>query len=290
MSTQELKPFYREVQTHYDLSNAFFFLFLDDTHTYSCAYFKEDDYSLEEAQLAKIDLALGKCELEPGQRLLDIGCGWGSTLRRAAEKWGADAIGLTLSENQHQHVCRDLAEDPPAEGSAAARLMGWEEFEEPVDRIVSIGAFEHFRRERYAEFFRRCRQILPDDGRMLLHSIVLPEKEDYRRHGVEIDGESVMFYKFLAKKIFPGGQLVAPHVVVEHAERQGFRLERMQSLQPHYARTLQIWAARLAAARSQAIELRGEEVYERYMKYLTGCAKYFASRHVDVLQFTLAVA
>jgi cyclopropane-fatty-acyl-phospholipid synthase len=287
------RPFFEQVQAHYDLSDDFFALFLDPSMTYSCAYFERKDMTLEEAQMAKIDLALGKCDVRPDMRLLDIGCGWGSTARRAAERFGVNVVGLTLSHHQHEHALRSLESLP---GGAADRiefrLQGWEEFDEPVDRIVSIGAFEHFRKERYAEFFARCRAILPDDGggRMLLHTIVQTDWDALRRAGIAVTHEDVLFAKFIREKIFPGGQLCTPQIVIDHAERAGFRVVQTQSLRPHYARTLDMWAANLRAARRQATGLTSPEVYEMYMKYLTGCASYFRSGHDDVIQFTCACA
>ncbi len=142
MSTN-LTPHFDDVQSHYDLSDDFYGLFLDPSHTYSCAYFERDDMTLEEAQLAKIDLSLGKLGLEPGMTLLDVGCGWGATLRRAIERYDVNVIGLTLSKNHAAHAQKLLDElDSPR--SKQVLLEGWEQFHEPVDRIVPIGAFEHF--------------------------------------------------------------------------------------------------------------------------------------------------
>src|SRR6201746_2685052 len=150
---KELNPHFEDVQAHYDLSDDFFRLFLDPTQTYSCAYFEPDDLTLEEAQYAKIDLSLGKLGLQPGMTLLDIGCGWGATMRRAVEKYDVNVVGLTLSKNQAAHVQRSFdAMDNPR--SKQVLLAGWEEFSEPVDRIVSIGAFEHFGTDRYGDFFK----------------------------------------------------------------------------------------------------------------------------------------
>ena len=135
-----LHPHFEDVQAHYDLSDEFFRLWLDPTQTYSCAYFERDDMTLEEAQQAKIDLALGKLGLEPGMTLLDVGCGWGSTMMRAVERYDVNVVGLTLSENQKAHVEKVFAaSDSPR--SKRVLLEGWERFDEPVDRIVSIGAF-----------------------------------------------------------------------------------------------------------------------------------------------------
>src|SRR6201746_2409801 len=150
---RKLTPHFADVQAHYDLSDEFFGLFLDPTQTYSCAYFERDDMTLEEAQVAKIDLALGKLGLEPGLTLLDVGCGWGATMRRAVEKYDVNVVGLTLSKNQAAHVQKSFdAMDNPR--SKQVLLAGWEEFSEPVDRIVSIGAFEHFGTDRYGDFFK----------------------------------------------------------------------------------------------------------------------------------------
>ncbi len=121
----KLSPFFENVQAHYDVSDAFYALFLDPSLTYSCAYFEPEGVSLEEAQLAKIDLSLGKLKLQPGMRLLDIGCGWGATARRAAERHGAKVIGLTLSRNQAAHVEAAARREPTSSGSVEARLQGW---------------------------------------------------------------------------------------------------------------------------------------------------------------------
>src|SRR3954470_6509161 len=161
----DLTPHFEDVQSHYDLSDYFYRLFLDSTQTYSCAYFERDDMTLEEAQLAKIDLSLGKLGLRPGMTLLDIGCGWGATMRRAVERYDVNVIGLTLSENQLEYAEKALAAmDSPR--SARVLLAGWEQFDEPVDRIVSIGAFEHFGNDRWDPFFAMTHAVLPDDGVM----------------------------------------------------------------------------------------------------------------------------
>ena len=279
-----LRPFYRDVQAHYDLSDQFYRLFLDPSMMYSCAYFRDERMSLAAAQQAKIDLSLNKCDLWPDMRLLDIGCGWGSTALRAAQCFGVRVDGLTLSRNQHAFASRRARGDH----RVTFRLQGWEEFDEPVDRIVSIGALEHFRIERYGEFFQRCRRILPADGRMMVHSIVHGNKETLQPGFAEFDHELVLFMKFIAKEIFPGGQVPPREAVLEHAAEAGFQLVQLQSLRPHYARTLDCWAANLTRAREQALELVSPDVYERYMRYLTGCAHYFRTGHCDVVQFTFA--
>ncbi len=144
-----------EVQFHYDISNDFFKLWQDPTQTYSCAYFERDDMSLEEAQMAKVDLSLGKLGLQPGMTLLDIGCGWGSTIMRAVDKYDVNVIGLTLSENQKQHIEDHWFANSKSNRHMEVRLQPWEDFDEPVDRIVSIGAFEHFGFNKYDDYFKK---------------------------------------------------------------------------------------------------------------------------------------
>ena len=284
--TQDLKPHFEDVQSHYDLSDNFYRLFLDPTQTYSCAYFERDGMTLEEAQLAKIDLSLGKLGLEPGMTLLDIGCGWGAVLLRAIEKYDVNVIGLTLSENQKAHVQKALdKQDSPR--SKRVLLQGWEQFDEPVDRIVSIGAFEHFGRDRYDEFFKMAYRVLPADGVMMLHTIIKPTDEEFAERGLKLTMSLVRFSKFIMDEIFPGGDLPKPTTVAEHAAKAGFRLTREQRLREHYAKTLDIWADALRKREAEAVEIQSREVYDRYMKYLTGCADLFRGGYTDICQFTL---
>jgi cyclopropane-fatty-acyl-phospholipid synthase len=284
--TQKLMPHFDNVQAHYDLSDDFFRLFLDPTQTYSCAYFQREDMSLEEAQIAKIDLALGKLDLQPGMTLLDVGCGWGATMRRAIEKYDVNVVGLTLSKNQAAHVQQSFAE-MDSRRSRRVLLEGWEAFSEPVDRVVSIGAFEHFGHDRYDGFFAMAHSVLPTDGVMLLHTITGLTRKQISDQGLPISIEMARFVKFILTEIFPGGRLPSIDMVEEHSAKAGFTLSRRQSLQQHYAMTLDLWADALQAHEAEAIEIQSEEVYERYMKYLTGCADLFRSGHIDVNQFTL---
>jgi len=281
-----LEPFYEESQSIYDLSNDFFALFLGPTMGYTCSYFERDDMSLDEAQIAKFDLALGKLDLKPGMTLLDVGCGWGGAMRRAIEVYDVNVIGITLSRNQSEYSRKMLA-SIPTERTVEVRLQGWEEFDEPVDRIVSIGAFEAFKADRYPLFFERAYSILPTDGRMLLHTILAHTQKFFRDNGIKLTITDLKFARFIAAEIFPGGQLPAVEDIEELAAGSGFVLERTHLLQPHYAKTLDIWAANLAANKERAIALTSEEVYDRYMRYLTGCADFFRRGITNVGQFTL---
>ncbi|GBG39505.1 cyclopropane mycolic acid synthase family methyltransferase [Mycobacterium montefiorense] len=285
--SENLTPHFEDVQAHYDLSDDFFRLFLDPTMTYSCAYFDRlRDISLEEAQFRKIDLSLGKLGLRPGMTLLDVGCGWGATARRAIEKYDVNVVGLTLSKHQAAHVQKTFDALDTAR-SRRVLLHGWEEFDERADRIVSIGAFEHFGYDRYDDFFAMAYRTLPDDGVMMVHTITMLTAAQIMEHGLPMTEEQTSFNDFIGREIFPGGQLPAIEMVEFHASKMGFNLVRRQSLRLHYARTLDLWAAALQERRSEAIRIQSEEVYQRYMRYLTGCADAFRDGYIDVNQFTL---
>ncbi len=275
-----------EVRSHYDLSNDFFKLWQDPNQVYSCAYFERDDMSLEEAQMAKIDLSLGKLGLQPGMTLLDIGCGWGATMMRAVEKYDVNVIGLTLSENQRQHIEDYWFANSDSPRHKEVRLQPWEEFDEPVDRVVSIGAFEHFGFGKYDDYFKKTYNLMPADGVMLLHTIVIPSDEEVRERKLPLKMSTVRFIKFILDEIYPGGRLPLAAQVEEHAVKAGFKVTRVQPLRPHYARTLDTWAANLESNKDEAIAITSEEVYERFMKYLTGCADLFRNGYTDVCQFT----
>jgi cyclopropane-fatty-acyl-phospholipid synthase len=282
----ELVPHYETLQSIYDISDEFFELFLGPTFGYTCAYFERDDMTLDEAQNAKFDLALGKLNLRPGMTLLDIGCGWGGGMQRAIESHDINVIGLTLSRAQRDYAEAKLAKIPTRR-DVEVRLQGWEEFAGKVDRIVCIGALEHFGHERYDAFFEMAYNALPDDGSMLLHTICGITQDDAVRLGIPLTLRVARFVKFIMTEIFPGGRLPTVSMVQTHARNAGFQVSRVQSLQPHYARTLDQWAAALEAHRDDAIAVQSQEVYDRYMKYLTGCADLFRVGYLDVNQFTL---
>jgi cyclopropane-fatty-acyl-phospholipid synthase len=281
-----LTPDYETSQSIYDLNDDFFALFLGPTMGYTCAYFDRDDMTLDEAQVAKFDLALGKLNLEPGMTLLDVGCGWGGALELALQKYDVNVVGITLSRNQHQYTTDRLAKVSTSR-SVDIRLQGWEEFDQPVDRIVSIGAFEAFTKRRYPAFFETAYRVLPTDGRMLVHTILGHRQSYFAPHGIAITMNDLRFMRFIGKEIFPGGELPSDDDIVEFATAAGFGVERVHLLRPHYARTLDMWAANLVARRDEAIAITSETVYERYLRYLTGCADFFRRDITDIGQFTL---
>jgi cyclopropane-fatty-acyl-phospholipid synthase len=282
----DLTPYYDESQSIYDISNDFFALWLGPTMGYTCGYYERDDMNLEESQNAKFDLALGKLNLEPGMTLLDVGCGWGGAMERAVQKFDVNVIGITLSREQSEFARQRLAKLDTSR-SIEVRLQGWEEFNQPVDRIVSIGAFEAFKVERYPVFFQRAYDLLPADGRMLLHTILAHTQKFFLDNGIKLTISDLKFMRFIGKEIFPGGRLPAVEDIEVLAEQSGFTLERTHLLQQHYARTLDMWAQNLAAHRAEAIAITSPEVYDRYMKYLTGCADFFRRGITNVGQFTL---
>ncbi|MGA9488930.1 MAG: cyclopropane mycolic acid synthase family methyltransferase [Mycobacterium sp.] len=282
----ELKPFYEQSQSIYDINDDFYALFLGPTMGYTCAYFERDDMTLDEAQVAKFDLALGKLALEPGMTLLDVGCGWGGALELALQKYDVNVIGITLSRNQHRWTTERLAKVPTTR-SVDIRLQGWEEFDDKVDRIVSIGAFEAFTKKRYGAFFESAHGALPSDGRMLLHTILAHPLSYWAPHGIAITMSDLKFMRFIGQEIFPGGELPCEDDVVTFATEAGFGVERVQGLRPHYARTLDLWAANLEARRDEAIAITSEVNYDRFLRYLTGCADFFRRGITDVGQFTL---
>ncbi len=269
-----------DIQAHYDLSDDFFGLFQDPTRMYSCAYFERDDMTLEEAQIAKIDLNLDKLDLRPGMTLLDIGCGWGTTMRRAVEKYDVNVIGLTLSKNQLARAT-NVVDSLDTTRSRRVLLRGWEDFSEPVDRIVSIEAFEHFGFENYDRFFKNTFNIMPDDGRMTVQSSVAYHPYNLHERGKKITFETARFIKFMLTEIFPGGRLPSTDMMVEHGEKAGFIVPEPLSLQPHYVKTLRIWGDALEAHKDEAIAAASEENYDRYMRYLRGCEAHFADETID---------
>jgi len=281
-----MEPHFEDVQAHYDLSDDFFGTFQDPSRTYSCAFYERDDMSLEEAQMAKIDLALGKLQLQPGMTLLDVGCGWGSIMQRAVEKYDVNVIGLTLSKNQAAFA-QQLLDSIDSDRSRRVLLKGWEQFDEPVDRIVSIEAFEAFPKERYGAFFQTCHRILPNGGRMVLQTIMGHPLKRWPEMGIPITMTDLKFMRFIAKEIFPGGSIPCDEDIIGLSQDAGFSVEHKQLLDQHYVRTLDTWAEALQANRDAAVAATSVEDYDRYLKYLIGCSDFFKRGISELGQFTL---
>ncbi|PPJ25479.1 class I SAM-dependent methyltransferase [Nocardia nova] len=283
-------PAARHIPSRDQLPDEFFALFLDPTRTYSCAYWTHPDDTLEQAQSAKIDLALAQCDLRPGMTLLDVGCGWGSTMLRAMDTYGVNAIGLTPHRNQHRYV-RDRLVDRLVHGCpyGGVRRQGWQQFDRPVDRIVCIGALEQIHHERYPDFFDFAYRVMPDDGVLLLQTVVAGDPHEAEAHqepALTTEAE----FAFLRGTVFASSQLPRstghdPRGIKEYAQDAGFTLTRSQELGSHYT-TLDRWVTSLHEHRDRAIEIAGQQTYDAYIGYLTGCADTFRRGHLTVMQFT----
>ena len=221
--------------------------------------------------------------------LLDVGCGWGATMMRAVEQYDVDVVGLTLSRNQQAQVEKLFAASTSPR-TKRVLLEGWEKFDEPVDRIVSIGAFEHFGQDRYDDFFDFAYHALPDDGVDDAAHHLHGQRGRCCRTRPHAEHAPDPVHQLHPERDLSRWPVAVGDEVEEHATKAGFRISRVQSLRPHYAKTLDLWAAALEARRDEAIAIQSEEVYDRYMKYLTGCADLFRTGHTDVCQFTLEKA
>jgi cyclopropane-fatty-acyl-phospholipid synthase len=206
-------------------------------------------------------------------------------MKRALEKYDVNVIGVTLSKNQHDY-CQEMLAGVETDRSYKVLLQDWSEVKEPVDRIVMIEALEHFGFERYDEFFTFAYDLMPDDGVMMVHSITALTPAQMTERGIPITFSFARFIKFVMTEIFPGGRLPSIEIVEEHSTKADFKVTRIQSLQSDFAKTLDMWADVLESRKDEAVAIQSEEVYERYMKYLTGCAGLFRVGYPDVAQFT----
>ncbi|MDB5569509.1 MAG: SAM-dependent methyltransferase [Hyphomicrobiales bacterium] len=268
---------------HYDLSNAFYALFLDPRMVYTCAYFADPGMSLEEAQLAKLDMICRKLRLKPGERFLDIGCGWGALVLHAAQHYGVEALGVTLSEEQHALANARIAE-PGLGERVKVELRDYRSVDEPgaFDKIASIGMFEHVGIDNHDAYFTQMRTLLRPGGLYLHHAIARPAKRDmtrFRRQRAE--------YKALTTYIFPGGELDTLGMSVNALERNGFEVHDVEGWREHYQRTCREWAQALHANRDKAAAEVGPAKTRLWLIYLAGCSLAFERGAVGSFQ-TLA--
>ncbi len=261
---------------HYDQPIGFYRTFLDTEMVYSCAYFDEGVTTLEQAQGAKIDYSLRKLRLQRGERLLDIGCGWGALVIRAAQKFGARVLGVTLSRSQFSEAQRRIQE-AGLQGQASVELRDYRELEATsFDKIVSIGMFEHVGRSKMGEYFRTAFRLLRRGGLFLNHAIAQQHPGTGKATG------------FMDAFIFPDGELVRVSNSLQYAERAGFEVRDVENLREHYHRTLREWISRLEAGRAHAIAAAGEQSYRAWRLYLAGSAQGFASGRLGLFQSLLA--
>ena len=248
---------------HYDVSNAFYRLWLDRQQVYSCAYFPTDDTTLDDAQTAKLEHICRKLRLRPGERFLDIGCGWGALLFRAAEVHGVDATGITLSKNQFDYVNSEIAARGLA-GRVRVELRDYVDLPEDTlyDKIASVGMFEHVGVARFPKYFGKIRRILTPGGLVLNHGIT------HNPLGAHSLGSGLG--DFVEDYVFPGGELVHVSEVIAGMAAQGLEVIDAEALREHYAKTLWHWCERLEANADAARAEVGEEKYRVWRIYLAG--------------------
>jgi cyclopropane-fatty-acyl-phospholipid synthase len=276
-----------QIQFHYDVSDDFYALWLDPRRVYSCAYFRTPELTLPQAQEAKLDHICRKLLLQPGERFLDIGSGWGGLLMWAAEHYGVDATGITLSKNQHAHV-QALIEEKGLQGRVRVELRDYRELsaDAPFDKIASVGMFEHVGAANMPTYFRKIHSLLKPGGLVLNHGITSGQL-DYRQLGAGMGD-------FIEKYIFPGGELLHVTHVLRETAAAGLEMVDTESLRPHYARTLWAWSDALEAQLGTAREVlertsgrqsgNAERILRAYRLYLAGSAMSFEQGWISLHQ------
>jgi len=267
----------KAIQYHYDVSNDFYALFLDREMVYSCAYFRRESDDLDLAQEQKLDHILNKLQLRPGERLLDIGCGWGALVRRAVKKYGAEATGITLSQNQYEYANRRIKEEG-LDGRCEVRLQDYRDVpgEQMYDKIASIGMFEHVGLRNLRAYFGKIRSLLKDGGLVLNHGITSVDPDS---RGVGLGAG-----EFIGRYVFPHGELPHVSLVLREMAQAGLDTLDVESLRQHYARTTGLWASRLEREKERAIEVAGEKRYRIWSLYLQGCSYGFAQGWMTIYQ------
>ncbi|MEQ8267795.1 MAG: cyclopropane-fatty-acyl-phospholipid synthase family protein [Parvibaculum sp.] len=264
----------KNVSHHYDLDGGIYDLFLDRDKQYSCAYFQRPDMTLEEAQLAKKRHIAAKLRIEPGMRVLDIGCGWGGMALTLAEETGAEVVGVTLSKEQWKVATR-RAEERGLSGQVEFRLQDYRAIKENFDRIVSVGMFEHVGVGHFREYFDGVMKLLSHDGVALIHTIG------------RLDGPGST-NPWIAKYIFPGGYIPALSEMTGTVERSGLLMTDIEVLRLHYAETLREWRRRFMEKRETAARIYDERFCRMWEFYLAGSETSFRNEGMVVFQMQLA--
>jgi cyclopropane-fatty-acyl-phospholipid synthase len=266
----------RNIRFHYDRSNAFFTQFLDSRLVYSCAYFQDPNWSLDQAQAAKLDHICRKLDLRPGERFLDIGCGWGGLVLHAAERYGASATGCTLSLQQFDYARRAVGERGLT-GLVTVHEKDYRDLDGGFDKIASVGMFEHVGVRRLPVYFRKVHALLADGGLFLNHGIGRPAS-------VKRDAETL----FLLRTVFPGGELTSLGDVARVAEHAGFEILDVENLRPHYALTCKAWVRNLQVNEVACLRAAGRETYRTWLLFLAAAALAFEEGLTDIYQVLMA--
>jgi cyclopropane-fatty-acyl-phospholipid synthase len=266
------------ISFHYDLPVAFYRTFLGTDLVYSCAYWDEGVATVDAAQRSKLDYVLDKLRLQPEERFLDIGCGWGALVIRAAQR-GAQAVGITLSRRQHEEATRRIAA-AGLEGKARVDLRDYRDLgDETFDAVASIGMVEHVGRERLPEYFEAAHRSLRPGGLFLNHGITAQTR----------DGGGFRARRdFMGRYVFPDGDLVAFDMRLRFAEAAGFEVRDVENLREHYARTLRAWVANLQANRDAAIDATDARTERVWRLYMNASARGFALGRLGLIQSLLA--
>ena len=256
------------ISHHYDVSNAFYLMWLDSRMVYSCAYFRSTDDSLDEAQARKLDHICRKLRLARGERFLDIGCGWGALIFWAAERYGVEATGITLSRNQYEHVKEEIAQRRLT-GRVRVELVDYADLPdvEAFDKVASVGMFEHVGPRNYDRYFGKIRQILVPGGFVLNHGIT--------HNALSQRSLGSGMGEFVEEYVFPGGELAHVSRVIEGLAAQGLEVIDGEALREHYAKTLWHWVDRLEANADAARQEVGEEKFRVWRIYMAGSAHAF---------------
>ena len=275
---------------HYDVSNAFYRLFLDERMVYSCAYFQDPSDALDAAQVAKLDLICRKLRLQPGQRLLDVGCGWGGLVMHAARHYGVDATGITLSEQQVR-LASERIQDAGLGDRARVRLQDYREVDrsQPYDALVSVGMFEHVGRDLLPTYFEQALSLVRPGGVFLNHGIAqgwaVQEPGTHARVAPRTGGRS-----FSDAYVFPDGELLPVGDTLRYAEQAGWEVRDVESLREHYAITLRHWVRRLEAHHADALRYVSEPTYRVWRLFMAGSAAGFTNGRLSIFQTLLARA
>jgi cyclopropane-fatty-acyl-phospholipid synthase len=265
------------IRHHYDVSNDFYQLWLDPGMVYSCAYFRTYADSLEQAQVAKLDHICTKLRLAPGERFLDIGCGWGALVMHAAARYGVQATGITLSENQFR-LATERIRAAGLEGRCRVLLEDYRDHagEGRYDKIASVGMFEHVGLKNLPAYFGAVRRLLRERGLFLNHGIT---SSDVRNRAIGLGGG-----EFIDRYVFPKGELPHLHRVIHDMSAQELEVHDVECLRPHYARTLELWSGNFERRLADAVAASSDRTARIWRLYLAGCAHAFEQRWISIYQ------